>query len=85
MNVPNQFEFFEVYYQFKNRPVAPVFVTVLDAFVHHFTGTKMYHVRIEHDGTFGISGSPSPFVDYKTVTDSEMMDMLAKRKKEEVA
>lgn len=80
MNIPKQFEYIETYYRFKNRPEAPVFVTILDAFEHHYTGTKMYHIRMEHDGKFGFVGTPSPIVDYKTVTESEIMDMLAKRK-----
>lgn len=79
--IPGQFEFIEVYYQFKNRPEASVFVTVLDVFNHHYTGTKMYHIRLEHDGTFGFDGKATPFVDYKTVEESQMIDMLSKRKK----
>lgn len=80
MNIPKQFEYVETNHQFTSRPKSPVFVTILDAFAHHFTGTKLYRVRIEHDGTFGFGGRPSPFVDYKTITESELMDMFAKRK-----
>lgn len=82
MNIPKQFEFIKTYYQFTNRPNAPVFVTILNEFTHHYTGTKMYHIRIEHDGTFGFNCQPSPFVDYKTVTEGEMVEMLATRVEE---
>lgn len=80
MNIPKQFEFMEVYHQFTNRPEAPVFVTVLETFKHHYTGEEMYHVRLEHDGTFGLGGKPSSFVEYKAITEDVMVDMLAKRK-----
>lgn len=80
MNIPKQFEYVETYYQFTSHPKSPVFVTVLDAFEHHFTGTKMYHIRMEHDGTFGFAGTSSPFVSYKTITEAEILNMLSKRK-----
>ena len=80
MNFPKAFEYTEVFYQFSNRPEAPVFVTVLDVFEHHYTGDKMFHIRIEHDGTFGFGGTPSSFAEYKVVTESQMVEMLAKRK-----
>ena len=82
MNIPKQFEFLETYYQFTNRPQAPVFVTILEDFVHHYTGTKMYHIRLEHDGTFGFHSQPSSFVDYKTVAESDLLKMLENRIKE---
>lgn len=81
MHVPKQFEFIEVHYQFKDRPEAPVFVTILDKFEHYYTGTKMYYVRLEHDGTFGFDGKISSFVDYKTITEDEMALMLSKQVK----
>ena len=81
MDIPKHFEYVETYTQFKNFPQAPVFVTVLDEFVHHYTGTKMCYVRLEHDGTFGLGGKPIPFVEYKTVTEDQMADMLAKRQR----
>lgn len=79
--IPAQFEYLQVMYQFKSHPAVPVFVTVLDAFEHRYTGTKMYHVRLEHDGTFGLEGNPSPFVEYKTFTLCQMVEMLGKRVK----
>lgn len=82
MNIPKQFEFIEVYYQFANRPEAPVFVTVLETFNHHYTGEKLYHIRLEHDGTFGFGGNPSSFVEYKTVSEDVMADMLEKQEAE---
>lgn len=80
MNIPNQFEYMRTNYQFAGHPQSPVFVTILDAFEHHYTGTKLYHIRVEHDGTFGLGGTPSPFVDYKTIRESDLLDMLSKRK-----
>lgn len=83
MNIPKQFEYLHTYTQFQGLQQAPVFVTVLDVFEHHYTGTKMYHIRLEHDGTFGFKGcDPRPSVDYKTVAEDEMMKMLEERIKE---
>lgn len=80
MNIPKQFEYVATHHQFVGRPQSPVFVTILDAFEHRYTGTRLYHIRVEHDGTFGLGGTASAFVDYKTITESELMDMLANRK-----
>lgn len=82
MNVPKHFEFTRVCYQFKEHRESSVFVTVLDKFQHYYTGTKMYHIRIEHDGTFGMNTETSPVVEYKTVTEDQMYLMLLKRKKD---
>lgn len=82
MSVPKQFEFVKTHYQFKGRPQAPVFVTVLDVFEHRYTGEKMYHIRLEHDGTFGFNAPASSFAEYKTVTEKQMAEMLLTQIKE---
>lgn len=80
MDIPKQFEFLKTYHQFTSRPQAPVFVTILDEFTHHYTGMKMYSIRLEHDGTFGLGSHPSSFVDYQIITEDEMVAMVEKIK-----
>lgn len=79
MNVPKQFEYLDTLTQFCPAKKAPKFVTVLDVFEHHYTGTKMYWVRIEHDGTYGFNGSPFPATEYKTLMETELAVMLSTR------
>ena len=79
MNVPKQFEYLKTLYQFCPIQKAPEFVTVLEEFEHHYTGTKMYRVRVEYDGTFGFNTNPHPVVDYKTVSEAELSVMLETR------
>lgn len=73
--IPDQFEFIETQYWFKDRPEVPVFVTILDKFVHYYSNETMYHIRIERVGCMG-----SGLVEYETVDEEHLRRMLEKKK-----
>ena len=73
--IPNQFEFIDTLTIFRDMPKVPVYVTILDKFVHHYSNEMMYYIRLETVGCFG-----SGMVDYKTIKESELLDMLKTRK-----
>ena len=73
--IPKQFEFIETQYWFKDRPEVPVFVTILDAFEHHYSHEMMYHIRIEKSGFTGMG-----IVEYDTVDEEHLRRMLETKK-----
>ena len=74
--IPEQFEFLERQWQLKDKPEIPKFVTILDKFEHHYSHEVMYYVRIEFIGCI----FNSSMVEYKTIKESELLEMLEKRK-----
>ena len=74
--IPEQFEFIEAQWQFENRPEISKFVTILDKFEHHYSHEMMYHIRIE--SLYVLFGDAK--VEYKTVKESDILDMLKTRK-----
>lgn len=75
MKFPKQFEYLETLFGVKGHPNVPHFITILDEFVHHYNGAKMFHIRIESVGYF----TASPRVEYKTITEDELVTMLEKQ------
>ena len=77
MCIPKQFEYVDVLYDFEERPEIPKFVTILDEFVHHYSGTKFYRIRIEYLSSF----LGRPMVEYETVDEKKLFEMLEKQRK----
>ncbi len=74
-SIPNQFEYIETQYWFKDRPEVPVWVTILDKFTHHYSHEAMYYIRLEKVGCIG-----GALVEYKTINEEDLRDMWEKRK-----
>lgn len=72
--MPVQFEFIEEW-EFTDLPGIPKYVTILDKFEHHYSHEIMYHVRIE----FIVGIFKQARVEYKTVTEPELLDMLKRK------
>lgn len=73
-----KFEYVETMYWLINKPTRKVFVTVMDKFVHHYSGVKMYHIRVERIEK-GIISDYIYTTEYKTVEQKELDDMLRTR------
>jgi len=77
MNISKQFEYIDSLYIGKERKEVPKFVTILDEFEHHYTGIKMYRIRIEYASYITES---YPVVEYETLQERYLLDMFKLRK-----
>ena len=73
--IPEQFEYNEKAYAYRDSGKCPVYVTILDKFIHHYTHEIMYYIRMEHLTEI----MKVPVVEYKTITRDEIIKMLEAR------
>ena len=63
-------------FEIKNHNGDPMFVRVLDVFVHRYTKETMRHIRIESIRPNSVAGT----AEYRVVNETEFEELLKRRK-----